>query len=110
LAPAVESNGISVYGGFPNSQSKTDNFKAPGDDETDSGNDGLTNGAEIGLGTNPFNPDTDGDGYSDKAEVDFGTNPLDKNSSPTCADGSSYDQGLNACVVDVAPSEPPSAS
>lgn len=83
LAPAIAGpNGSYVFGGFPPSQSKTDNFKAPGDDEGDIDNDGLTNGAEIGLGTNPFEPDTDHDGFTDKEEVDAETNPLNKNDFP----------------------------
>jgi hypothetical protein len=41
--------------------------------------DGLSNQEELGLGTNPENPDTDGDGYSDKVEFDSGFNPLVKN-------------------------------
>ena len=60
---------------FLPSKSKTDNFKAPGD--VDSDGDGLSDAAEIALGTNPNNPDTDGDGLTDDQEVnDYGTNPL----------------------------------
>jgi gliding motility-associated-like protein len=39
--------------------------------------DGLTNGEEIDLGTDPFDADTDGDGVLDGTEVTDGTNPLD---------------------------------
>ena len=39
--------------------------------------DGLTNGEEDALGTDPTNPDTDGDGLTDGAEVTNGTDPLD---------------------------------
>jgi gliding motility-associated-like protein len=38
--------------------------------------DGLTNGQETALGTDPTNPDTDGDGVLDGTEVADGTNPL----------------------------------
>ncbi|MDP4799222.1 MAG: tandem-95 repeat protein [Crocinitomicaceae bacterium] len=38
--------------------------------------DGLTNGQETALGTDPSNPDTDGDGVLDGTEVADGTNPL----------------------------------
>jgi hypothetical protein len=42
--------------------------------------DGLTNGEEYKLGTNPLNPDTDQDGLSDGAEVTQGSDPLDPGS------------------------------
>ena len=45
--------------------------------DTDSDDDGLTDGEEIALGTDPFNPDTDGDGLTDGDEVNvYGTDPL----------------------------------
>ncbi len=43
----------------------------------DADDDGLTNAAEIQLGTDPGNPDTDGDGISDGEEVESGSDPLD---------------------------------
>lgn len=46
------------------------------DDDDDDG-DGLTNGEEARLGTDPLNPDSDGDGLSDGDEVKvYHTNPL----------------------------------
>ncbi len=49
------------------------------DDDNDG--DGLPNGDEDGVGTDPSNPDTDGDGISDGDEVfTTGTNPLDDDS------------------------------
>jgi len=43
----------------------------------DDDEDGLTNGEESDLGTEPLNPDTDGDGLDDGAEVNtYTTNPL----------------------------------
>ncbi|MEW6078094.1 MAG: choice-of-anchor U domain-containing protein [Thermodesulfobacteriota bacterium] len=42
----------------------------------DPDNDGLTNGEEAVLGTNPFTADTDGDGMKDGWEADNGLNPL----------------------------------
>ncbi|MBT8116651.1 MAG: thrombospondin type 3 repeat-containing protein, partial [Gammaproteobacteria bacterium] len=39
--------------------------------------DGLSNGQEYGLGTNPANSDSDGDGASDAEEVVYGSDPND---------------------------------
>lgn len=47
----------------------------PFDPDTDG--DGLTDGEEIGLGTDPLDPDTDGDGLTDGDEIDLGTDPFD---------------------------------
>ncbi|QOR66298.1 hypothetical protein IM538_21450 [Cytobacillus suaedae] len=58
------------------------NFVSPKEPEYDWDNedddrDGLTNGEEVRLGTNPDKQDTDGDGISDYLEVrKFKTNPL----------------------------------
>jgi hypothetical protein len=55
--------------------------------DTDSDDDGLTDGDEIGLGTDPFDPDSDDDGLTDGDEVNVhGTNPLDPDTD---------DDGLN---------------
>ena len=43
----------------------------------DDDQDGLPNGEELELGTDPFDADTDGDGVLDGTEVTDGTNPLD---------------------------------
>ncbi|MCX6973026.1 MAG: SUMF1/EgtB/PvdO family nonheme iron enzyme [Verrucomicrobia bacterium] len=48
----------------------------------DEDEDGLSNGQEETLGTNPENADTDGDEYNDKEEVDAGSDPLDANDIP----------------------------
>ncbi|HEU4751343.1 MAG TPA: hypothetical protein VFT54_09810 [Acidimicrobiia bacterium] len=46
--------------------------------DTDSDDDGLTDGEELVLGTDPFDSDTDDDGLSDGDEVNVhGTDPLD---------------------------------
>lgn len=42
----------------------------------DCDNDGLTNGNEVQLGTDPTNPDSDGDGVLDGTEMNDGTNPI----------------------------------
>jgi thiol-disulfide isomerase/thioredoxin len=47
------------------------------DPAADSDGDGLTNGEEETLGTDPALVDTDQDGYTDFEEVDAGTDPLD---------------------------------
>ncbi len=44
---------------------------------TDTDADGLTDEAELVIGTGSHNPDTDGDGIKDGAEVAQGTDPLD---------------------------------
>ena len=43
--------------------------------------DGLDDGQEALLGTDPLNPDSDGDGSLDGAEVAAGTDPLDRSSA-----------------------------
>ena len=51
---------------------------AEGDPDDDPDGDGLTTRDEIGRhGTDPKQPDTDGDGLSDAAELLLGSNPLD---------------------------------
>ena len=48
------------------------------DTTSDADGDGLSYTAEIELGTDPFNPDTDGDGLVDGIEVRvYGSDPLD---------------------------------
>lgn len=49
-------------------------------DSEDFDNDGLNNGQERGLGTDPARPDSDNDGLTDGAEVALGTNPLNPDS------------------------------
>ena len=53
----------------------------------DSDGDGLLDGQEVMIGTDPFNPDTDGDGINDGDEVSNNTDPLDPcdpNLTPDC--------------------------
>ena len=51
---------------------------SPGSDGSlDSDGDGLTDGEEESLGTNPEERDTDGDGYTDGEEVSANTDPTD---------------------------------
>lgn len=49
------------------------------DTSADPDQDGLTTRTEIEMGTDPANPDSDHDGVSDGAEVGIGTNPLETN-------------------------------
>jgi len=56
-------------------RSATESFDvldAAGDED----NDGLDNGEEIELGTDPLDPDTDGDGMVDKWEIDYDLDPF----------------------------------
>ena len=55
--------------------------------DPDSDDDGLTDGEEVVLGTDPFDADTDDDGLTDGQEVEvYGTDPLDPDTD---------DDGLN---------------
>jgi len=48
----------------------------------DADGDGLSNGEEEDLGTDPDLPDSDGDSYSDGEEVEANTDPLDSDDAP----------------------------
>ena len=62
----------------------------------DDDGDGLTNGEEDALGTDPNNADTDGDGWDDDEELDENTDPTDGNDKP-------YAGGypIDACRYDI---------
>lgn len=67
-----------ALGGFfksTSSTSTTENDERLMNPALDSDDDGLTNGEEQDLATDPSEPDTDGDGYLDGEEVDNGFNP-----------------------------------
>jgi len=51
-------------------------------EELDDDGDGLTNGEEQILGTDPERSDSDGDGYADNVELDENTSPIDKEDHP----------------------------
>lgn len=53
------------------------------DGGVDSDNDGLSDAAEMVIGTSPLKADSDGDGISDLAEILNGTNPNDGNAAIT---------------------------
>lgn len=57
----------------------------------DTDRDGISDGDERTIGTNPKQADTDGDGYADRVELDHGYNPL--NPSP--------EQTLEKIVIDI---------
>ena len=75
----VGSNGVADSGGVV---TMANVFSAFVDPTLDPDGDGLPNGLELILGTDPFNADTDGDGFSDGVEVASRSNPLDPNSTP----------------------------
>lgn len=86
------------FNGFQPSKSKTDNFKAPGDVDVDSDNDGLTDSYETNVShTDPTNPDTDGDGLTDRQEVNnYHTDPLNPDSdNDGLWDGDEVEIGTN---------------
>ncbi|HFU4206608.1 TPA: putative Ig domain-containing protein, partial [Streptococcus suis] len=58
----------------------TNNLPQAYDLSADDDGDGLTNGEELEIGTNPNLSDTDGDGRNDGDEVTDGTLPTDPNS------------------------------
>ncbi len=68
--------------------------------EPDADNDGLSDDAEIALGTNPNVADTDGDGLSDGQEVNtYGSNPLLTDSdNDGIPDGTEVSNGTDPAV------------
>jgi hypothetical protein len=56
------------------------------DFQKDSDNDGLSDGDEILIGTNPLLDDTDGDGFKDGMEIAAGYDPLLDTSFPVWGD------------------------
>jgi len=67
----------------------------------DADGDGLKNGEEEDLGTDPEVADTDGDGVDDGAEVEAGTDPLDEDSDDDgLSDGGEVDAGTDALNAD----------
>ncbi|HFU4451435.1 TPA: putative Ig domain-containing protein, partial [Streptococcus suis] len=65
---------------FTNGAGLTNGSSPAYDLSADDDGDGLTNGEELELGTNPNLSDTDGDGRNDGDEVTDGTLPTDPNS------------------------------
>ncbi len=75
----TDAGGVSDYeelvnGSNPLNGSDDDNLSQ------DSDGDGLTDGQESQIGSDPAKPDTDGDGLNDGEEVNvYGTSPLQRN-------------------------------
>jgi len=67
----------------------------------DADGDGLLDGEEIALGTDPDDADTDDDGLTDGEEVDLGTDPTDPDTDDDgLMDGYEVDHGCNPLLVD----------
>ena len=67
----------------------------------DKDEDGLTNGEEEELGTDPESADSDGDGLDDGDEVDLGSDPLDEDSDDDgLLDGEEVDAGTDPLSTD----------
>ena len=62
---------------------------------TDSDSDGISDYDEVNLyHTNPYSADTDGDGYIDSAEIELGYNPHDSNTEAHIIYESAKDSGI----------------
>ena len=67
----------------------------------DADEDGVTNGEEETLGTDPENPDSDGDGLNDGDEVSVGSDPLNEDSDGDgLLDGEEADLGSDPTNTD----------
>jgi hypothetical protein len=78
LTPGVFSGGVTVSTDDPSFAPREIpvTMKLVDESQLDNDHDGLTNGQERALGTDPNNPDSDGDGMPDGWEVAHGLNPL----------------------------------
>ncbi|MEQ8273996.1 MAG: DUF4215 domain-containing protein [Deltaproteobacteria bacterium] len=88
---AIEGTGDIDLDGIPNYLDPDDTDGPGGDNDMD----GLTNGVEATLGTDPLDPDTDGDGIDDGAEVAGGDpNAFDPGLDTNPADADTDDDGI----------------
>jgi gliding motility-associated-like protein len=90
ISGGVDANGVplAVSGGQSDVSSTDDTVTGPGCDDD---GDGLTNGEEAILGTDPDDPDTDGDGVDDGQEVADTDNPLNPCDPSQAAGYTGYD-------------------
>jgi cysteine-rich repeat protein len=105
--PRIEFQAYGINGGVAGLSNglQAQSYPAAGDEDSD----GLTNGTELGLGTDLLQPDSDADELDDGDEVTAGTDPLNPDSdgdglsdgeevygtSTDPADADSDDDGLN---------------
>ncbi len=89
LAEIVPAGGLRFFRAASDAGVLTDPFDAtshPALVPPDTDGEGLDDGAELVLGTDPLLPDTDDDDYSDYVEVMLGSDPLDPLSTPAPVD------------------------
>jgi hypothetical protein len=95
-AEDINQNGI-IDLGETDPNDPTDDLLAPGD--TDS--DGLADGRELRIGTDPYDPDSDRDGLLDGVEINLGTDPLNRDTDGDgLLDGVELDGGTNPREAD----------
>jgi hypothetical protein len=81
---------------WDNDENGIPDAQEPGNPNADSDNDGLTNGQESQMGTDPQNSDTDGDGMSDGQEAQAGTSPTNSDTDgDSVSDGQELQQGTD---------------
>jgi len=85
--PANTPATITLSAAAPNATVIGFNFQ-PAGEPVDTDGDGLSDGLEADLGTNPNDTDSDDDGATDGEEYDAGTDPLDANDVPGQAESS----------------------
>ena len=80
----IDTDGDGIIDALESNTNDTDGDGLVDQQDPDSDNDGIQDGAERDAGTNPYDADTDGDGLSDGEESALGTDP---NSSDSDNDG-----------------------
>lgn len=94
LLDALESDDVDEDGDGTSAQSDVDDLDpcVPSDDVCDSDEDGLSDGREQAVGTDPWDPDTDGDGQLDgdedtDSDGDGHTDALERDDTDADGDG-----------------------
>ena len=77
LAGAPEFSGIATGGGLAAGTLASYAWHNRKSRNQDSDGDGITDGAEMAIGTDPYSKDSDGDGLNDDYEVNSGSDPGD---------------------------------